>query len=242
MVNENGVPVPSPFSLTKQEQSTMMAQRYNEPVCLHSDEYQKIKGTAVPESLQVAKDAFMVMCALGCRISDMKRMRMEMIKVSGEGIPYVSYKPDKTRRVDKLDDSIDTPIIYSALETIKKYNFSFKILNNERGHEGFNEKIRKILKLAGINRLCKVYNEDTGENIDTPLYELGSSKLARKTFVDMIDELQIDSLAAGLHRSDAVKRYQDNGIMKRFKLICAAFAEPLYKVDRELNVLEDSVK
>lgn len=70
------------------------------------------------------------------------------------------------------------------------------------------------------------------------LYELGSSKLARKTFGDMLDELQIDSFAAGLHRSDAVKRYQENGITKRFKLISAAFGEPLYKVDEKLEVIE----
>lgn len=238
MIDENRIPVITPFSLTKQEQSTMMVQRYNEPVCLHQDEYNKVRACEVPESLQEAKEAFMVMCTLGCRISDMKRMSMDKIKVNPDGIPFVSYKPIKTARVDRLDDMVETPLIHSTLEIIKKNNFTFHILNNERGHEGFNAKIKRILKEAKIDRLCKVYDEDANENVDTPLYELGSSKLTRKTFVDMINELQIDLLAAGLHKSDAVKRYQENSITKRFKLICAAFGEQMYKVDEDLNVIE----
>lgn len=73
---------------------------------------------------------------------------------------------------------------------------------------------------------------------DWQLFHKSGIEIDEEELENMIDELQIDSLAAGLHRSDAVKRYQENGITKRFKLISAAFGEPLYKVDEKLEIIE----
>ena len=53
----------------------------------------------------------------------------------------------------------------------------------------------------------------------------------------MINELQFDLLAAGLRKSDAVRRYQENNITKRFSLICVVFGEPMYEEDNDLNVI-----
>ena len=50
-----------------------------------------------------------------------------------------------------------------------------------------------------------------------------------------------DLYAAGLHKegSDAVERYTKLDIKDRFVLMCAAFKQPMYKVDENLNVIEE---
>ena len=58
-----------------------------------------------------------------------------------------------------------------------------------------------------------------------PLYEVASSKLARKTHVDMLTKVQINYYAAGLHRegSGAVFRYTNLELADRYALLQAAF-------------------
>lgn len=70
------------------------------------------------------------------------------------------------------------------------------------------------------------------------LYEVGS-KLARKTHVDLMNKVQVDLYAAGLHRqgSKAVLRYTMLELKDRFALMCAAFGEEQYKVDDRFEVV-----
>ena len=72
------------------------------------------------------------------------------------------------------------------------------------------------------------------------IYEIASSKLARKTHVDLMNKVQIDKYAAGLHAkgSGAVDRYTGLGIKERFILMCAAFGCNQYEVDNDLSVME----
>lgn len=69
---------------------------------------------------------------------------------------------------------------------------------------------------------------------------MGSSKLARKTHVDIMNKVQVDMYAAGLHKvgSSAVTRYTSMEIKDRFKLMNTAFDQRAYKVDNQLNVIE----
>ena len=69
---------------------------------------------------------------------------------------------------------------------------------------------------------------------------MGSSKLCRKTHVDVMNKVQIDLYAAGLHKSgsDAVNRYTKMELKDRFALMCTAFEQPMYKVDKDLNVIK----
>ena len=50
------------------------------------------------------------------------------------------------------------------------------------------------------------------------IYEIASSKLARKTHVDLMNKVQIDKYAAGLHAkgSGAVDRYTGLGYKRTF--------------------------
>lgn len=85
-----------------------------------------------------------------------------------------------------------------------------------------------------------MYNAADKCNDIVPLYEKASSKLCRKTFVDMMVKAQIDEYAAGLHKkgSEAVRHYTNMTLQDRFKLMCFAFSQPIYAVDRNLNIVE----
>ena len=85
-----------------------------------------------------------------------------------------------------------------------------------------------------------MFNAEERRNDIVPLYEKASSKLCRKTFVDMMVKAQIDEYAAGLHKkgSEAVRHYTNMTLQDRFKLMCYAFSQPMYAVDGGLNVIE----
>ena len=105
------------------------------------------------------------------------------------------------------------------------------------------EKGITILEVAGIDRKVAVYDEKAGENKYLPLHEVGSSKLARKTHVDLMNKVQVDIYAAGLHKqgSKAVQRYTKMELKDRFALMCAAFGEEQYKVNQKLEVVEKKI-
>jgi hypothetical protein len=106
---------------------------------------------------------------------------------------------------------------------------------------GFNQKIKDLLQVCKINREVPIYNEESKQNDYLPLFKVGSSKLARKTHVDIMNKVQINMYAAGLHKegSAAVRRYTNMELKDRFTLMNAAFDQKPYKVDTDLNIIEE---
>lgn len=231
----------SPFrKLGKERKHTIMRERYDEPIYLKASEFATIMNASVPESLEECRKAFILQCAFGCRISDFQALTMEHISITDDGIPYIHYLPIKTSHHQADNAEVQTPIMRYALDIIKEKQFNFAILRYATGKSGYNAKIRELLKYCGIDRQCAEYNEETGQNEYRPLWEFGSSKLARKTHVDMMTKVQVNQYAAGLHKegSKAVHHYTSMEIGDRFLLMCAAFNQKPYKVDKDLNVIE----
>jgi hypothetical protein len=135
---------------------------------------------------------------------------------------------------------VETPVMKYALQIIKKWNFNFPILKYVTGKSGYNAKIKRLLEYCQIDRACKVFDDSKRDNVYRPLYEFGSSKLCRKTHVDIMNKVQVNLYAAGLHKvgSLAVNRYTKMEMPDRFRLMCTAFEQPYYTVDEELNILE----
>lgn len=232
--------VKSPFrKLGKERKRVILKEQYDDPIFLYKDELLNLIASEVPHTLQETKDAFVLQCAFGCRIGDFQSLTMEKVAVSADGIPYIHYLPQKTKR--ELRSEIETPIMLYALDIIKKYRFEFSVLNYVCGKTGYNAKIKDLLEYCKIDRQCKVYDEQLGDYTFIPLYKLGSSKLCRKTHVDMMNKVQVNQYAAGLHSegSDAVNRYTHLELRDRFVLMCAAFGQPQYKVDNNLEMIEE---
>lgn len=238
---ERGELATTPFAhLGKGKKRTIIRESYNQPVFLLQDELLKVMSTEVPVKLQETKDAFLLQCAFGCRISDYKNLTMENVSVCTDGTPYIHYLPEKTKRANTDRREIETPIMLYALDIIRKYRFKFAILKYVDGKSGYNVKIRELLKFCEIDRKCPVYDDELETNTYKPIYEIASNKLCRKTHVDILTKAQINMYAAGLHEegSDAVNHYTYMNISDRFKLMCYAYRQPAYKVDKELNVIE----
>lgn len=229
----------SPFrKLGKANKQLAVKEQYDEPVILRKEELLKIMETDVPETLKATKDAFLLQCNFGQRISDFKKMTMANIAVNEDGIPYIRYLADKTKK-QKHSDFV-APIMRYGLEIIKRTQFNMPILKYVSGQCGYNVKIKNLLKHCGIDRPCSVYDEEKGENIYLPLYELASSKLCRTTCNDLVRLQSTDDNASGLHAngSKAIDRYISNWLRDVFPRWCSAFNQPVYKVDNELNVIE----
>ena len=231
----------SPFrSLSKEHRKVVMKTKYDEPVFLLADELQAVRKAKIAKCYEEIRDVFLVNCAIGCRIADFQALTMDNIAVSPEGIPYVHYLPHKTADEGDTNAEVQTPLARFAFDIIKRTGFQFKILRNTYGKSGYNIQLKGLLKDCGIDRKVPIYNERTKSNEYKPLYEEASTKLARKTHVDMLAKVQINLYAAGLHKmgSSAVNRYTSLLIPERFALINMAFGEDPYTVDKKLEVIE----
>ncbi len=167
---------------------------------------------------------------------------MEKVSVSPEGIPYIHYIPSKTSGTQETNKEIITPIVRLGFDIIKRTGFNFGVNLSKSGANYYNKKVREIVKIAGIDRKVSIYDQEKHDNIYVPLYEEASSKLARKTHVDMMSRVQVNLYAAGLHREggSAVNRYTQKEIKDHFALMNVAFDQKPYKVDEHLNIIEES--
>lgn len=195
---------------------------------LNQSEIKTIQNTQVPTSLQEVKDAFLLQCYIGCRIVDYTHMTMDWVQRTEEGIPFIHYLPKKEKDIAK---SIDAPLIPSAIKIIEDYQFSFKILRNISGQNGYNKKIKELLKFCGINR--NIDDLKSGEPQQIPLCEAASSKAARKTYLTLQMEHQPDPYALGLHNrgSLSVYNYLSDSMAYKYMIVCRMFDENSEKLD-----------
>lgn len=218
----------SPFKkISFEKRRSIMHVMYDAPIFLKAEELKLLMKTAVPSELQQAKDIFVLNCALGCRISDLKRLTMDKVAVSEDGIPYIHYIPSKTTRTQTTNQEIQTPLIRPALDIIRRTRLAFNGHNPKYEKQVYNKDLRRLLEYCGIDRPVCLFDSERGDNVYRPLYEVASSKLARKTHVDMLTKVQINYYAAGLHRegSGAVFRYTSLELKDRYELLKAAFGE-----------------
>ena len=217
----------SPFKkISFEKRRSIMHVMYDAPFFLKAEELRRVMRTSVPTELQWVKDVFVLNCALGCRIGDLLRLTMDKVAVSDDGIPYVHYIPSKTARSQKTNQEIQTPLIPAALEIIRRTKLAFMGHHPKYERQVYNKKLRLLLEYCGIDRPVCLYDHERGDNVYRPLYQVATSKLARKTHVDMLTKVQINYYAAGLPRegSGAVFRYTNLELADRYALLQAVFS------------------
>lgn len=234
----------SPFRrLSKTQRKEIMREQYDEPFALTGDELLRVMNFKVPESLKETKDAFLLQCALGCRIGDFIKLDMENVAVSDDGIPYVHYIASKTSKTISGRNEKATPLMLYALEIAKRTGFKFGIFKTQgrKGQVAYNENIKKLLKHCGINRKVGKYCELEKKMKFFPVHDLATSKLCRKTHIDITSKIQINMYATGLHvaGSEAVGHYSKLQLQDLFQLLCLAYGQPQYRVDKSLNVIRE---
>ena len=207
----------SPFKkISFEKRKSIMHVMYDAPVFLKAEEFRQVVNTAVPPNLQQTKDIFVLNCALGCRISDLKRLTMEKVAVSEDGQCIYEHveRGEHGAGAESLGTMVD-----------QRTRLAFNGHNPKYEKQVYNKSLRRLLAYCGINRQVCLYDYEQGDNVYRPLYEVASSKLARKTHVDMLTKVQINYYAAGLHRegSDTVFRYTSLELADRYALLQAAF-------------------
>ena len=216
----------SPFrKISVEKRRHIMHVMYDAPVFLRAEELRQVMAHEVPAPLQWAKDLFVLNCAIGCRISDLLRLTPDKVAVSDEGIPYVHYIPSKTSGLQTTNFEVTTPLIDPALEIIRRTGLRLMGPNLKYGKQRYNQALRQLLRYCGITRQVSLFCQETGDNIYRPLCDVATSKLARKTHIDMLNKVQINYYAAGLHRegSEAVFRYTNLELKDRYELLRTAF-------------------
>lgn len=237
----------SPFRrLSKTRRQEAMREQYDEPFSLTRDEFMVIMNTDVPEDLKEVKEIFLLHCALGCRVGDFMRMDMPNVSVTDDGIPYVHYIAKKTAKTASGRKEKSTPLMLYGLEIVKRTGFKFPMFNHSvtQSKMDYNAGIKKLLEYCKIDRTISKYNESEQKMEQIPLYKLGTSKLCRKTHIDIASKIQINMYATGLHEagSSAVEHYSKLQLQDLFVLLCLAFNQPQYRVDKELNVISDEIE
>ena len=231
----------SPFRRISRERfKTIMRRTSDEPFFLRQSEYKKVLETEAPPELQTAKDIFILNCCIGARIGDFRKFSMDRIAVSPEGIPYIHYIPHKTMKEMEAISEIRTPLVRTAYDIVMRTKFGFNFQETNYSVAVYNRELRKLLKYCGIDRKVPKFNESIGDNEYFPICEIAGSRLARKTHVDIMNKVQINAYAAGLHAegSDAVYRYTNLELGDRFALMNAAFDEQPYSVNPDLTLIK----
>ena len=231
----------SPFrKISRERFKAMMRAKNDEPFFLRKAELKMIIETEVPQELQMAKDIFVLNCCIGARISDFFSFTMDKVSVSPEGIPFIHYIPHKTMKEMETMVEIKTPLVRIAYDIMMKTQFNFNQQNANYTVAVYNRELRKLLQFCGLDRPVSKFNETKGENEYFPLYELASSRLARKTHVDIMNKVQVNAYVAGLHAegSDAVFRYTNLELTDRFALMNVAFGQKVYHVNPDLTLVK----
>ena len=154
----------------------------------------------------VYRDIFMFQCLIGCRVSDLNRLTKANI-VDG----CVEYIPQKT----KLEHAgtVRVPLNQKALDILERYKDLEEALLPRFSHFGYNKKIKEILKYVGIDRMVRVLDPKTREDVARPLYEVATTHTARKTFIGNLykqvkDPNLIASMSGHSEGSRAFARYR----------------------------------
>lgn len=228
----------NPFRLLgKERKHVILRETYDTPISLTLHEVEAIQNAEIPASLEETRDAFLLQCALGCRIGDYNRMKADSVAVTEAGVPYIHYLPEKTLNTRKNNSELCTPLVKFAFDIVKRRGLDFSIIRYASGEKGYNKKIKDLLRVCGINREVLIYDEEKRANTRVNLYDVASSKLARKTNVELCKGCQINLYAAGLHKagSTAVNHYTELSLWDKFVLLSSAFNQPLFKADSNLN-------
>jgi integrase len=126
-------------------------------IYLSTDEVNILYHLELNETLSKTRDVFVLMCYLGIRFSDYKRITKN--NIHNEYLDIV---------MEKTNEPVSIPLHPHALEIIKRWNYNLPSISNPK----LNKNIKKICKQAHIDEIIK----------GTPKYKLVTCHTARRSF------------------------------------------------------------
>lgn len=141
------------------------------------EEIDTIIETEMPtEKLKIAKDWLIIGCYTAQRISDLFRMRKDMI-VNENGVDYITFKQFKTGKQVKV------PVFYKVEDVLKKYGWDFppNLYENEKSNRTeLSNLMKEVCRIAGITQIVK--GRFNGVIGDYPKYKLIQNHSCRRSF------------------------------------------------------------
>lgn len=183
---------------------------YGTPFYLTKEERNQLYQAKFPDNpgLDVQRDIFVFQCFIGCRVGDL--MKMTKANVINGAIEYVPRKTKEGRPY-----TVRVPLSPTALEILERYK------DQPDGRllpficeQDYNRDIKKMIKLAGIDRVVTTLNTITREEEKHPIWEVASSHMARRVLVgnlykEVKDPNLIAKISGHVENSRAFSRYRD---------------------------------
>ena len=184
------------------------SEKYGNPVYISVEERDKLYNAVLEDPIHsMVRDIFVFQSLVGCRVSDLERLRKSNI-ING----CVQYIAQKTKNETIVTANI--PLTAKAKEILSRYDLpNGRILPHIDLHL-YNEKLKEIFKLdkIKITRIVTVADPKTRENVQKSIADLASSHMARKIFIGGLhkkgvkNEL-IGSMSGHVVNSKAFSRY-----------------------------------
>jgi integrase len=137
------------------------------------------------ERLSKVKDLFVIACRTGLRVSDLKRINKDHIFTTSfnvnEDNSTIEIQKDFIRiTTQKTNKEVDVPLHPNVSEILKNYEFNLPKITDQK----FNEYIKEVCQLAGINDPCTYHQTKGGLKVrlEKPKYELISSHTGRRSW------------------------------------------------------------
>lgn len=181
---------------------------YGTPYYLTKEQRDILYHAPMPsKDIEETRDAFILQCLVGCRISDLRTFTPANIK--GDYLEYIAVKT-----LHSHPETISVPLHHIAKEIIDKYKGSGWLAPASLAHhETFKRRLRKAIKVSGIDCMITVRDCHTGQPKQVMLSEVASSHMARRTFIGCLYEVgfresDICSMSGHKEGSLSIQRYR----------------------------------
>lgn len=187
-------------------------QRVSRPIYLTREERNLVAAFDLSESpkLSMHRDIFIFQCMTACRYEDLRALTTD--NVNGNILEYIPLK----LRKQVAPPQPRVPLTADCLAILAKYR-SFcrgNLLLPCASTTTYNEALKQIFEICGLNRKVFVLDALKGEEVQKPLYEVASSHMARRTFIGNAYKMTKDpniiaSMSGHVEGSQAFNRYRD---------------------------------
>jgi len=205
----------SPF-----EQYTLRACVYGESYYLTKEELDHLYNFDFGDKkwLATQRDVFVLQSQLGMRIGDF--YSLTSMNIINDTVQYIASKTRGT-----APRTIVVPLSAKAKAILAKYHKDGALgIMPFISEQHYNQDIKKMLRMAGIDRIVTILNPKTGLEEQHPIWEVASSHMARRNFVGILwkatkDPDLIGSMTGHVPGSKAFARYRKIDLQSKQELI-----------------------
>lgn len=182
---------------------------YGTPFFITIDERNKLYSFDLSDVSQLAiqRDIFVFQSCIGIRPNDYQQLTRA--NIIGDAVEYI---PSKT--LEECGDTVRVPLCSQAKEILNRYeDKQCKELFPFISMQHYNQAIKKVLELAGINRIVTILNPITRKEEQYPIFMVASAYMARRNFIGNLykkvkDPNIIGSMTGHAEGSKAFARYR----------------------------------